>query len=473
VKPIEFDPKAGILELSFTDGSFYSLALAKKYHSEEAFYADLFWDETDAGQTLSLALHPKSENLAINSCKIKWSLPQGMAKEVTAQGFTQHIPSGWHKPPIRSTPPSFLKKLAKKKLNAYDPMPNAWEVKASYQSIGIRNGQQVIEIKSTDESAALTVFSLLQNGGVLVAENQSTGYHLRHTFPAFELQFETKKQRHNISGNTPSKVFALAISPPWVEQGMLDKLVRTCLIEEENFKSIVLKEHHNIYPLQDRFDESLFSAFAKTCIAANVLPGIVLSPFVVPSEVTNTGLKVDQDARFKRWSTSLQRWVYPIDISDEDTHRASEQHLMQFYQKGFRYFIVEDVAMSLRDGIGSTTTGQQLHQRLDMLRRTLPGASIILGDLSCTKAYDGFCGFQPKNPSRDKLRWLAKFAGLGTPSPSFGKHAPFRIPTTSYTPGLIGKAPETHGIIDLSEKNFDKKTLLALESTLGSVHYPS
>lgn len=473
MKLTEFNPKAGSLELSFTDGKSYSLPLAKNYHGQENFYADLFWEEKNSGLTLSLALHPKSENLRISCCRLMWPLVPDTVEEVSRQGFTQALPTAWHKPERNLSPPKFLKKLALKKLNLYDPLPEYWEATASYQSIALRNNQQVVEIKSTDESAALTVFSLSQKEGTLVAENQSEGYHLRHTFPAFELQFQSKKKQRTLRKKVSTKVFSLAVSSSWVEQPALEQLSKTSLIEEGNFKSIILTTHQHACPGQTGFDESLFLAFAKTCHAADVQAGIMLSPFVIAAGGTTIGLNVDRKARFRRWSISLQRWVYPIDIRDEDSRRACEQHLMRFYQMGYRHFILQDVALSLREGFESITTGQQLEQRLGIIKNVLPEASIILGDLSCSQAFDGFSGFRPKITPRARLTPFAKFAGLGDGTPSLGKLARFRIPTITFSPAGVAGAQEIPVLLDLSKRKLDKKTWHSIESTLGDEDYPN
>lgn len=462
-----FDPKAGSLEIEFSDGTSYSLSLTKNYHREQAFYVDLLWEEDEGGISLSLALHPKAQDLILSSCKLQWPLPSGFPSEVLLQGFTEPLDTDWTSLLLSVKPVSFWQKRALKKMNTYDPLPHPAASKASYQSISLRQNKQQVTIRSTDESAALTVFSLSKNAQFLYAENQSVGYKLRHSFPTFELRFTSSNTHKKQQAGGTSQTFSVAVSAAWIEQSSLAELTNSTLFEEGNFLSIVLKDHENPCPGRTGFDESLFSAFAKTCHETGLQAGISLSPFVATAEANTHSLTLVQDATYKRWSPSLKQWVYPLSLSDEDTLRACEQHVMRYYQLGFRLFELNDIALSLHDGAGNNTTGQQLNQRLDLIRRILPEVTVILGDLCASELLKGFQGFKSESPPRTQLPLIARLAGLGTEQ-KHGKLAPFRLACTAFS-SPVGLAPKSkHYFLKLSEKPLELSTWIALESTLES-----
>ncbi|MFK8057394.1 MAG: hypothetical protein AB8F78_14815 [Saprospiraceae bacterium] len=472
MKPTEFDPRNGSLELTFTDGTSYSVDLKKKYHREDAFYVDLYWEDFKAGSTLSLALHPKAEDLTLSSCKLVWPLEEDFPSEVLTQGFVHPQQASWSSTKVSDKTPGFWKKRAIQKMNGYDPLPHPATAKGSYQSVALRDKHQTVEISSTDESAALTVFSLSPDEGSLTAENQSEGYQLRHSFPAFELKFQKSSARNKTRKASSSRVLSLAISSEWVRHSTFNVLVTSSFVEEARVKNLVLQRHESPCPGQASFDERLYSAFAKTCSDANITAGITLSPFVVPEGEASVGIQVLQEKTLRRWSPSLGKWVHPIDVSIEESMQSCEQHLLRYFRMGFRFFILQDIALSLHDGAGDSTTGQQLHQRIDLLRRILPGATVILGDLCSSEAFAGFQGFVGESPSRNQLPRLARFAELGTIPFALGKLAPFRIPSQTFAASRDAASTEKHEMLDFSDRTPDDTIWTALESTLGKESYP-
>ncbi len=473
MRPSDFNPKNGLLQLSFSNGTAFSIDLNKSYHREESFYVDLFWEESQQSISLSLALHPKAGDLFLDSCTLEWPLIAGFPEEVLMQGFSNPAKNKWSN--LREATPtlSFLERLAAARINAYEPLPHPSLKKASYQAISLRNNQFTLEAKSTDESAALTVFSISNDGSKLIAENQSSGYQLRHSFPAFELQFTTSRKRATATKEVGKSVFSAGITPNCISKGKLEALSQSAFFAEENLRSVVLQEHEATCPAGGGFDVSLFSTFAKTCLASQVLAGISLNPFVVPANTTTKGLKTEKEARFKRWSPSLKKYVYPVNLSDEDSMRTCEQHLLRFYHLGYRYFILNDIAASLRESIDTATTGQQLNKRLDMLKRVLPQATIVLDDLCASDVLLGFQGFRSNPPLRSELPWLARMAGLGKASLKTNKANPFLLAHTEYVTLKIGELSEIHKIIDLSEHAFESSTWLGLETTIGTDDYPT
>ena len=467
-----FNPKDGLLQLSFLNGTSYSINLSNKYHREEGFFVDLFWEETDEGLSLSLALHPKAGDLIIGSCNLEWSLPSGFPHEIFTQGFSSPLKSDWRSLQKDTPTSSFLKNRAAKKVNAYDPLPHPTLKKASYQTISLRDNQSSIKIKSTDESAALTVFTISKNGTTLCAENQSSGYHLRHSFPAFELLFVTDKARTKSRKLETDSIFSIGISPACVKEGKLDSLMESSFFSEGNLRSVVLQQHDTCCPGGTGFDESLFSAFAKTCFHAQLLAGISLNPFILPVDAATNSLKLMKKPRYKRWSPSLRKYVYPIEIHDEDSMRSCEQHLLRYYQMGYRYFVLHDVTASLREGLESSTTGQQLNKRLNMLRRVLPNATVLLDDLCPADVFTGFQGFREKAPQRAKLPRLARLTRLGSAPLKPSKLNPFLIPQTAYATLNDSGSNEVHKLLDLTGYLLTPATWISLETTVGIVDYP-
>ena len=465
-----FDPKAGSLQLAFTNGNSYEIPLEKSYHREADFYVDLFWEKKGSISTLSLALHPKASDLILSSCKLKWPLGANFPNEILTQGFNHQSTKIWHSPDKLSPSLGFWEKRALKKLNWYCPLPHPSLVAASYQSIVLRKAKRNLEVKSTDESAALTVFTLAQNEQCLYAENQSHGYHLRHSFPAFELQFEEKKKPK--VDPQYSSTFSIASSPQWLKKKDFQKLTQSSLVEEGAIQSFVLKGHENPCIGNSSFDASTFSAFAKTCIDAKVAAGIELSPFVIPASMTAVGIKVDRNTRFKRWSPSLNVFTQPVDLSDEETMRSCEQHLLRFYQLGYRHFILHDVSLSLRDGLKTTTTGQQLTQRLNLIRRVLPNAKVIIGDLCPSEAFKGFDGYKAEEPLPSQLPRLAKFAGIGKVTTNLDPLGSFSLPTRRFAPPLKSRLENKHStLIDISRLSLNNNGWVALEAVIEDKSY--
>lgn len=473
MKPNDFNPKQGLLHLSFSNGTSFSLDLSKSYHREEGFFVDLFWEETKSTTSLSLGLHPKAGDLFLSSCALEWPLSAGIAQEVLTQGFSLPQEKAWSSPQNLASAPSLLKKIAAKRINAYDPLPHPSLNKASYQAISLRNNQASLEIKSTDESAALTVFTISNDGATLRAENQSSGYHLRHSFPAFELQFIVTKVPRRSKEVVLDAVFSAGLSSSCVKGNKLAALTQSSIVSEGNFRSIVLKSHEAHCPNASAFDTSFFSAFAKTCLQNDVRAGISLNPFVVPIESGSKGVKISKDPQFKRWSPSLKTTVYPIDLSDEDSLRTCEQHLLRFYQLGFRFFVLNDITASLCQELATATTGQQLSKRLETLKRVLPGATVLLGDLCPAETHNGFQGFRDEAPAGASLPRLARFAGLGGSVSRDNKLSPFQIPQAIFATNDRDQLGEQHKILDLSGYSFDANFWVSLETTIGAIDYPT
>ena len=325
-------------------------ALDREFASAETAFAETSLAQLGEATVLTIDLHPKSDGLQFDTLRVAWStrVPGALTVPATAQ-----------------------------------------------RAIALSGGRDPLVAISLDELGAATLLDRAADG-TLSLKRQFGRLPLAHTVPALRL-LVGRASAIDLLREPPVPSAAgrsLLVDPTWVSDGdsPLDELLRSPQWATLGVGALVLDARLSLSaPLAPRERQLRWAAFAKTCHAAGVQPGVT----VVPAYWTDRGSVDDRTSSPvhalprppwllpklpRAWVPAAGDYGTPIDYTAEPARDALAQCLLWLGDSGFTR--IDLLALDARADLANEARAHRSTERMLRVLAEAPGQITRYADTS-------------------------------------------------------------------------------------------
>ncbi len=364
--PVEDTLRSGRLRVTFADGSGHDCALTSDYHATDASFLTLDCEASATRATVLVTLHPKVDGLRLRAVHLSWA--------------PTHLPG----------------------------KPTGGR---SYREVRLgRPAGPDLYVRSVDESTAYTHFVTSEAG--VQSERIYGDRPIGHSIPILHLAASARPdQLASEVGTHTSASASLRLGAGFLrlDAAHQREILLASFVPELGIGTawldltLSLGSHRALAA-----EGARLAAFAKTCHASGLRPGISLAPFhwteaggaydVGPPAAVSVARPeyVEQRAA---WCAALGRRAHLLRAWTKEAESSLTQGFLGLRDLGFSYFDLEGLAALShpeRPVVGAEA--EHLHRGLALISDTLPGAVFVNSDLPA--AYLADWSFLVRDPRR-------------------------------------------------------------------------